>query len=61
MERDRLNDPVTLVEDPEHGDALRHRGHAAFAIGGRSDLAARGHGRILSLSALTARRERQRD
>jgi hypothetical protein len=28
VERDVLNDAVALVEDPEHSDALRHRGDA---------------------------------
>jgi hypothetical protein len=33
MERDRLHQPVALVEHSEHGDALRHWGHACLPPG----------------------------
>lgn len=35
---DVLNDPVALVEDAEHGDALGHRRHSALAICRGTDL-----------------------
>jgi hypothetical protein len=61
VERDILDDPVTLVEDAEHGDALRHWGDRLLGCGPR--LAPRGLGRwrILPLRAAAARGERERD
>jgi hypothetical protein len=59
MERDVLLDPVALVEDAEHRDALRHRGDAGLsAVGGgpRAD----GTGGVLLLPAAAARREGER-
>jgi hypothetical protein len=38
MERDRLDDPVALVQHPEHRHPLRHRRNAALAVGGRRRL-----------------------
>jgi hypothetical protein len=34
VENDVLDDPITLVEDAEHGDALRHRRHSTLPGGG---------------------------
>jgi hypothetical protein len=34
VQRDILDDAVALVEDAEDGYALRHRSHAALAVGG---------------------------
>jgi hypothetical protein len=59
VKRDRLDDAVALVEDAEHGHALRHRGHAALARRGRGDLSAARRRRILL--ALAARCERKHD
>jgi hypothetical protein len=38
VERDVLDDPVALVEDAEHGDALRHRRHSTLTVRGRGRL-----------------------
>jgi hypothetical protein len=55
-----LNDAVTLVENAEHGDPLRHRRHAALARSGRDRLAGdRGLG-IPLLRAPAAGGERER-
>jgi hypothetical protein len=60
VERDILDDAVALVEDAEHGDALRHRRHAALAVGGRGGLPRRRQGLVGRLAALPARGERKR-
>jgi hypothetical protein len=60
MQRDRLNDPVSLVEHAEDCDALRHRSDATLPIGGRRGLPRRRQRRILPLLALAARGERER-
>jgi len=61
MEGDVLDDAVTLVEDAEHGDALRHRRHAPLAVRGRGRLLGRGERRAVLLGALAARRQRERN
>jgi len=38
MKRDVLDDTVALVEDAEHGGALRHRCHAALPVRRGPDL-----------------------
>jgi hypothetical protein len=60
MKRDRLDDPVALVEDSEHRDALRHRRNAALAVRSRPDLPGGRGGSILLLGTLPARSERER-
>jgi hypothetical protein len=57
VKSDRLHDPVALVEDPEHRHALRHRGHAAFAICSGRGLTPLGQ-RKVGFLALAARSER---
>jgi hypothetical protein len=57
VERDRLDDAVALVEDPEHRHALRHRRHAAFAICSGCGLPPLGQRKIGFLT-LAARSER---
>jgi hypothetical protein len=61
MERDVLDDAVALVEDAEHGDTLRHRRHAAFAVGGGRGLARSRRRSVRLLGALSARGQRQRN
>jgi hypothetical protein len=61
MERDRLRDPVALVEDAEHRDALRHRGHGLRRRSGAVGLRGAGCGRVLLLACLAARSERERE
>jgi hypothetical protein len=58
-QRDVLDDPVALVEDPEDRDALRHRRHSALPGRRRRRLRPR-HGRIL-LGILAASGQRERD
>jgi hypothetical protein len=61
VKRDILDDAVTLVEDSEHRDALRHRCYAALR-GCRTGTPARDRRRsVLLLRALAARGERQRN
>jgi hypothetical protein len=55
VERDRLHDAVALVEDAEHGDALRHRRDAALPSGRGRYVGRRGSRRILLLLTLPAR------
>ena len=59
MERDVLDDAVALVEDAQHRDALRHRGHRA-AVGRLAGLPGSWKRRVLSFIALAARGERER-
>jgi hypothetical protein len=61
MERDVLDDPVALVEDAKHGDALRHRRNAALSIGGRGRLPGARRDRVLLLGTLPARNKRGGD
>jgi hypothetical protein len=58
MESDILDDPVALVENTQNGNPLRHRSHAALAVGCRGDLSRLGRGRIL-LGALPASGKRE--
>ena len=58
MERHVLDDAVALVEDAEHGDALRHRGDATFTVRCRRNRF-RPRQRLL-LTALAASDERKR-
>jgi hypothetical protein len=60
VERDVLDDPVALVEDSEHCDALRHRGDAAFAVRRRGGLPGGGQRGIRLVRTLVARRKRER-
>jgi hypothetical protein len=60
MEHDVLDDPVALVEDPEHRDPLRHRRHSALPGGGRSDLLATRRRILLLRAAPTPRQRDQR-
>jgi hypothetical protein len=60
MERDRLRDPVALVEDAEHRDPLRHWRHRLLHGGGLPPGRLR-LGGILLFARLTARSERERD
>jgi len=60
VERDILDDAVTLVEDAQHRDALRHRSHLALPCSRRHDLPHRRR-RVLLLGALAAGGERQRN
>jgi hypothetical protein len=60
MKRDVLDDPVALVEDAEHRDALRHRRDAALPCGVRRAPAGDGRRGVLLLRGLAARGERQR-
>jgi hypothetical protein len=60
MERDRLRNPIALVEDAEDGDALRHRRHRLLHGG----LLAWGRlrpGSVLLFAPLAAGNERERD
>jgi hypothetical protein len=62
MQRDVLDDAVTLVEDAEHRDALRHRRHSGL-VGARLPGAGVAHGRrgcILLVAAAPACRETER-
>jgi hypothetical protein len=59
-ERDVLDDAVALVEDAEHGDALRHRRHALLA-GAARPAVPRGGRRFILFGAAVARRKRERD
>jgi hypothetical protein len=61
VKRDVLDNPVALVEDTEHRDALGHRRDAAFAIGCRGHLLRSGQWRVLLRLALAARGKRKRD
>jgi hypothetical protein len=56
-----LDDPVALVENPQHRDALGHRSHSALPGRGHRDLLVRRSRRILLLRALAAGGERKRD
>jgi hypothetical protein len=58
VQRDVLDDPVALVEDAEHGHALRHRSDAALPGCRRGDLGA--GRRDIPLAAFPARSERER-
>jgi hypothetical protein len=59
-ERDVLDDPVSLVENPEDCDPLRHGRHSALPRGGRRRLHSGELDRILLLlRAFPARRERE--
>jgi hypothetical protein len=60
VKRDVLDDAVALVEDPEHGNALRHRRYAALAMRGRGSLPRGGQFRVLLLSALATGGKRKR-
>jgi hypothetical protein len=61
MQRDCLRDAVALVEDAEHCDALRHRGHGLGRRRGTIGLRGAGRGRVLLLASLAARSERERE
>jgi len=61
MKRDVLDDPVALVEDAEHGHALRHRGDAALAVSRRGGLPRGGCRCILLFGALAACGECERN
>jgi hypothetical protein len=56
----RLGNAVALVQDAEHGDALRHRGDAALPAGRRRRLPCLRQRRSLLLVALAAGGEGQR-
>jgi hypothetical protein len=58
-QRDVLDDPVALVEDAEHGDALRHRGHSALPRRGCRRIRRHRRGCVLLLDAFAACGERQ--
>jgi len=60
VKRDVLDDPVSLVEDSEDRDTLRHRRHSALAVSGRSGLLRRRQRRVLIRLALAAGSERER-
>jgi hypothetical protein len=60
MQRNRLDDPVPLVEHSEHRDPLCHRSDAALAVGRGGGLPRRRQRRVLPLLALAARGERKR-
>jgi len=60
MKRNRLNDPVALVEHAEDRDPLRHRRNPALAVRGRCCLLGRGQRRVFAFLALAARGERER-
>jgi hypothetical protein len=59
VKRDALDDAIALVEDSQHGDALRHRGHSALTLGRRGDLLAGGKWCVRRLAALAAGGERE--
>jgi hypothetical protein len=59
MKRHRLHDAVALVEDAEHGNALRHRGDR-LADGARLRLLSRCH-LVLRLLAAAARGHGERE
>jgi hypothetical protein len=59
-QRDILDDPIALVEDAEHRDALRHRRHAILARRTRGDLPRPGDASARLFVALAARSERKR-
>jgi hypothetical protein len=61
VQRDILHDAITLVEDADDGDALRHRRHAALTGRGRGHILVGGRGILLSLTAATTRGQRERD
>jgi hypothetical protein len=61
MERHVLDDSVALVEDAEHGDALRHRSHSALPRRGRLHLGHSRRGAVLLRRIPPARGERDRD
>ena len=61
MESDILDDPVALVEDSEHRDALRHRCDPSLSRAGRPDFPGSGSRGVLLLRTLAARGERERD
>jgi hypothetical protein len=54
VQRDRLDDTVSLVEHAQHRDPLRHRSDAALAVGRGSGLPRRRQRRVLTLLALAA-------
>jgi hypothetical protein len=60
MQGDVLDDPVALVEDADHGNALRHRGHAGRARRG-CPRALGGGDRLVLLGAAIARRQPKRE
>jgi len=60
VKRDVLDDPVSLVEDSEDRDTLRHRRHAPFAVRGRGGLPRGWQRRILLRLALAAGSKRER-
>jgi hypothetical protein len=60
VKRDILDDPVALVEDSEHRDALRHRSDSGL-VRHRRRLARLGRGLVLLLGAATAASERKQE
>jgi hypothetical protein len=62
MQRDRLDDAVALVEDPEHRHALRHRSHAGLVGTGPRRCSIADHRRraILLIAAAPAAGEAER-
>jgi hypothetical protein len=60
MQRNALDNPVPLVEDPENGDTLRHRRHAALAIRHSRDLPCGRQWNALLLVPLATRGKGQR-
>jgi hypothetical protein len=56
-----LDDSVALVENAEHGDALRHGGYSALPRRRRARLGTRGSRHVLLLLAAPACGERQRN
>jgi hypothetical protein len=61
VQRYRLHDPVTLVEDAQQRDPLRHRRDPALALGGGWRLPRRRQRDAVLLAALAAGGKRQRD
>jgi hypothetical protein len=57
VEGDGLCDSVALVEDAEHGDALRHRGDAQLAGAGGGGAARGSDGVALIAAAAAGKRE----
>jgi hypothetical protein len=60
VERDVLDDAVALVEDPEHGDALRHRCNTGLVRSGRTPASYR-DGLVLLLAPAAARSKPERN
>ena len=61
VQRDILDDAVTLVENAKHRHALRHWRHPSLAVSRRGGLARGRKGRVLLLGALAAGDKRKRD